>query len=389
MKKTLTSLFLLLIFGSISAQTIDDLSLGTDNTLDIITWNIEWFPKNGQTTINYVKDIIINLEPDVIAIQEISDTVQFNLMMNNLASDGYIGYYYSSYFAGLGYIYNENTVLVNDIYEIYTSYPYWSPFPRSPMVMELTFMEKDFIIMNNHFKCCGDGDFDINDDDDEENRRFVASNLLKEYIDDNFDNDNVIVLGDLNDEITDNESNNVFQNIIDDTENYLFADMDIAEGSSSNWSYPDWPSHLDHIFVTNEFFAALDDENTIVQTIKIDDYMGGFYNYENNVSDHRPVGLKLDPTSIIQPVFNNELACNFDCYPIPANNYIFINSNNSSKIEKIKIFDNIGRIISIENIQQSDKKIKINTSNFENGIYFAQIYYDTKLLTVKKIIIQH
>ena len=109
----------------------------------------------------------------------------------------------------------------------------------------------------------------------------------------------MIVLGDLNDILTDAMANNVFQMIINDNENYLFADMEIAEGSSVDWSYPTWPSHIDHILITNELFDEL--ENANIQTIKIDEYLdGGWYEYDQNISDHRPVALKLDfETSIV------------------------------------------------------------------------------------------
>ena len=43
---------------SLTAQSIEDISFGTETTLDIVTWNIERFPKNGQTTIDYVIEII-------------------------------------------------------------------------------------------------------------------------------------------------------------------------------------------------------------------------------------------------------------------------------------------------------------------------------------------
>ena len=36
------------------AQDLQDLYFGDDNSLDIATWNIEWFPKNDQVTVNYV-----------------------------------------------------------------------------------------------------------------------------------------------------------------------------------------------------------------------------------------------------------------------------------------------------------------------------------------------
>ena len=78
-------------------QDFDDLSFGTDNTLDVLTWNIEWFPKNGQTTVNYVTEIIEALDMDVLAIQELDNTTLFDQMMNNLTD--YVGYYESAWFA--------------------------------------------------------------------------------------------------------------------------------------------------------------------------------------------------------------------------------------------------------------------------------------------------
>ena len=65
-------LFFLLI-NFVSICQIEDLSFGTNDTFDIMTWNIEQFPKNGQTTVNYVSEIIQNLEMDIIAIQEVDN----------------------------------------------------------------------------------------------------------------------------------------------------------------------------------------------------------------------------------------------------------------------------------------------------------------------------
>ena len=293
---------LLFIFISISfMQDFDELYFGTDDAFDIMTWNIEWFPKNGEITVEYVTQIIDALDMDIVAIQELDDTVLFTQMLDNLIE--YEGYFESSWFAGLAYIYKTESIEINDIYEIYTTSPYWSPFPRSPMVKDMDFMGENYIIINNHCKCCGDGNLNLNDEGDEETRRFIASNLLKEYIDDNFPNTNVIVLGDLNDELTDNPINNVFQMIIDDSENYFFTDIEIAEGSSSEWSFPNWPSHLDHILITNELF----DNNSYIEVIRIDDFMdGGFSEYDQNISDHRPVALKLTSNMIILGDINND-----------------------------------------------------------------------------------
>ena len=297
---------LLFIFVSIAFfQDFDDMYFGTENELDIITWNIEWFPKNGEITIEYVTEIIEAIDVDIIAMQELDNINSFNQMMNDL--DQYEGYYESGWFAGLAYIYNTETISINEIYEIYTTSPYWSPFPRSPMVMDMDFMGENYIIINNHFKCCGDDYLDLSDDDDEETRRYTASNLLKGYVDNYFPDSNVIILGDLNDNLTDNVNNNVFQEILNDTDNYLFADFEIAQGNSSGWSYPNWPSHLDHILITNELF----DDFALIEVIRIDDFMdGGFSEYDQTISDHRPVAIKLSNNSIINGDINNDSIIN-------------------------------------------------------------------------------
>ena len=273
-------------------------NLGSQDSFDFMTWNIEWFPKNGQTTINYVAEIIEDIDIDVIAMQELDDRDLFDQMISSL--DGYAGYYDSSWFAGLAFIYNTETVQVNDIYEIYTTSPYWNAFPRSPMVMDLNFNGVNYFLINNHFKCCGDGSLDLNDDSDEEKRRYDAINLLRDYIDENLPNQNVIVLGDLNDDIAEPQINNVFQLIINDP-NYEFVDYQIALGSSSDWSFPNWPSHLDHILVSDELFEEL--AYSHVETIKLDQYIdGGWNEYDYNISDHRPVFMQLAQNMILGDV---------------------------------------------------------------------------------------
>ena len=288
MKKIIFILFI--SSRTLLSQTLNDLQFGTDSTFDIISWNIEWFPKNNNTA-GEVQEILTRLNADIYALQEIEDTTLLKQVVSNIP--GYECFFKSTYYGGLAYVYNINTIQINSKYEIFTAQPYWNSFPRSPQVIDFNFMGNNYIVINNHFKCCGDGILNLNNNNDEENRRLQAVTYLKQYIDNNFIGKRVILLGDLNDELTDNNANNVFQNFIDDDTNYLFADMLIAQGNSMNWSYPTWPSHLDHILITNELFADFQNFNSHVSVIRIDNYMGGWNNYENNVSDHRPIGLKL------------------------------------------------------------------------------------------------
>ena len=259
---------------------------GTDETLDIVSWNIENFPKID-STIELLAPIIDSLNVDIIALQEITSSNSLNELTNQLSNwEAIIGP--SHYGQRNAYLINTHTISNTNNYEILND-AVNEPFTKFPLVLEFTFSNINFIIINNHFKCCGDGDIDYGNYNDEEYRRLYAMELIKDYIDENHNTDNVIVLGDLNDELVDNE--NVFDVIIDDYENYLFTDFEIASGNSYYWSYPTYPSHIDHILITNELF---DYEDTTA-TLFIDQwYFDGFNDYNTFISDHRPIAIRLN-----------------------------------------------------------------------------------------------
>ena len=377
-------LLMLLGFQNIIAQDIDDLSFGSDESFDILTWNIEQFPKNGQTTMSYVIDIIEALDVDIIAIQEVNDINIFNQMVNELSS--YNGYLESFWFGGLAYIYKADNVEINSFYEIYTTSGFWNYFPRSPMIMDLNYMNQRFIIINNHFKCCGDGVLNISNDNDEETRRYFANNLLKDYIDNNLSNENVIVLGDLNDNLVDDSQNNVFQMILNDSNNYMFTDYDIASGSNSDWSFPSWPSHLDHILITNDLFDEFQDNEAEIQTIKIDDYLpGGWSEYDENISDHRPVALKLSNSSLSSNEYDgpNRMFIN---YPNPFSTETIFTFKPSSTSSEIEIYDINNRKIKSLKILEGQSSIKLNAQELSNGIYIAHLLSNT-VKTTRKIVV--
>lgn len=271
---------------------LDDLFFGTDSTLEVVTWNIEHFPKAGSNTLGYLEEIIPQLNVDIIALQEIQSAADFVKLDASLPN--YYGFCATSayYDINLAFLYRTDTVLQPDVYEIYTDE--YRPFPRSPLVLEFLWQGNEYVVINNHLKAAGDGIINYNDVWDEEYRRLEAVNKLKLYIDNNLPNTRVFVVGDMNDELTDDMSSNVFQNILQEPESYIFADMTIAEGSSHNWSYPTWPSHLDHIMITDELYNSWEAPDSKVATLQIDNYLdSGWYEYNSNVSDHLPVGLKL------------------------------------------------------------------------------------------------
>jgi len=386
MKKIIIFKLLIIYCFAVSSQTINIPTFGTDTTLEVMTWNIENFPKNGQTTLNYVKQVIEDIDVDVIAFQEISDTTLFKQMLIDLPDYQY--YFKSSWYGGLAYIYKSSVIQINNIYEIYTTSPYWSPFPRAPKVMELAFNGEDFILINNHLKCCGDGYLDLNNPDDEENRRYIAANLLRDYINSNFTNNKVIVMGDLNDEISESPVNNVFQQIINDAQNFQFADMEIANGNSANWSYPTWPSHIDHILITNELFAELQNINSEIKVIKVDEYLtGGWNGYDNNISDHRPVAIKIVPdlSANINDLITSENV--FSNFPNPFTISTTFNFKEVNENTNLEIYNYYGQKVNSIKLVEGQTTANLYATDYQNGIYFAKIISKGKIIAYTKIII--
>ena len=250
---------------------------GTENSLDIVTWNIENYPKNNSLTNNYLLEIIDSLNVDIFALQEIESTNEFNALASSLGDNWTAFRSENSHYGELSYLINTNEIFITEYpYTILNNDSYYFAY-REPYIVEFEFNNKEYILINIHFKCCSGF----------EERRREASILLKEYIDNYFSESNVIIVGDFNDEIIDTE--NVFEIFLDDNENYEFTDMSIAQSPSEYWSYPSFPSHIDHIIITNELF----NNHISTSTILIENALPNLSDYNNYISDHRPVGIKL------------------------------------------------------------------------------------------------
>ena len=92
----------------------NSIQFGTESTLDIITWNIEQFPKNN-LTVSYLAELIDSMNVDIIAMQEIwgdGALVSFENLKTKL--DGWDGHRKSS---GLAYLY-KTELTINSLTEI-------------------------------------------------------------------------------------------------------------------------------------------------------------------------------------------------------------------------------------------------------------------------------
>ncbi len=255
---------------------------GTSATIDIITFNVEGFPKDGYTSVTVLSSLIRTIDPDIVALQEVASEADFDRMVNLIP--GWTGIFYTinNDQWNLAYIIkdSEMELIAGSVRTLFGD-DQWA-FPRPPFEIMVKHKSSgmEMVLINLHLKCCSG--------DDNESRRRSASQKLKEYLDGQRPDDAVVMVGDYNDEITSTSAaENPFLNFIDDSEDYTFADMEIATGSPLWWSYPSWPSHIDHILVTDELAASIDTTAVIKASPCYPDY-------SEVLSDHRPVIIRIN-----------------------------------------------------------------------------------------------
>lgn len=259
---------------------------GSENTLEIVSWNIENFPKAGNQTVRDVVEIIRDLDIDLITMVEVADTVKFRALLDSLPNYG--GTYSPDVYGGGSYqktavFYRKDFIQVSQKKSLFTGDSY--SFPRPPLQVRVSAQKNnksfDFTLIVLHLKASGGSE--------NEARRRSAIQKLKNYLDMEIasatDKD-FIVTGDWNDVLTDPPASNVFSPFLQDSLDYQFLTAQIAQDPVNNATYikPPYISVIDQILVSVDVLPEYDAGST--QVIKIDN---SFSAYINEVSDHRPV----------------------------------------------------------------------------------------------------
>ncbi len=276
----------------VTADTVG-VAIGTPGTFDIVSWNIENFPKHNPETTALLKTLIPNLKVECIAIQEVANTGSLSQLVSQIPGWSYLVAGSGDGYTTVGILYNNLTVQVDSFATILTGMS--NPFPRAPLLIKMHWQGQEIVLISVHLKASGDNFIDETDNYDEEVRRRYACQLLDQYINDHFSDSMVIVAGDMNDQIQEPLTTNVFMSFINKPLEYLFTDMIIAQNPSTHlFSYPGYSSHIDHILITNELFDAFEASGRYVKTIPIENYVsGGLNNYKHIISDHRPIGARF------------------------------------------------------------------------------------------------
>jgi len=272
---------------SLNKNDWDFPNLNHDNTIEIITWNCEFFPHANDSTIIALAEAVLDLNADIIAFQELRRTGWFSKLMSYLPEYDFIVSQQAS-FMDLAIIYKNNMFeLVRQI-EPFAENDY-NFAGRPPLQADITY-NKDgqsipLSVINLHMKCCDSGLA----------RRQKAAQMLHEYLDEHYDEQsNIIVLGDWNDDTKDDPGEHCFEPFFQD-DRFYFTTREIAFDINQA-SYPKEPyvSFLDHIMISEKLLPR--ESSYDVQTILMGDFMGGYDVYEAYISDHLPVLLSFSVT---------------------------------------------------------------------------------------------
>jgi endonuclease/exonuclease/phosphatase family metal-dependent hydrolase len=300
---------------------------GAADTLDMASWNIEWFgstsngPANENQQRNNARDIIAGTDFDIWGVAEIVSTSHFNSLKSQLS--GYAGFlandplvasgssFYTTSEQKVGILYKSSVATLQSARIILTQNN--TEFAgRPPLEVKLLVTvngdTEDIVVIVLHAKAF--------DDTASWQRRRDASIALKSYLDATYPIQKVIVIGDFNDDVDTSITSgqeSPYQNFVSDTADYEFLTEPLSlAGLSSTVSYSDV---IDHHLATNDLSGTYIAGSA--EIYRVDQFISG---YGTNTSDHYPVLTRYDlsgtlpppppPSSSPDQVFINEILAN-------------------------------------------------------------------------------
>ena len=268
---------------------IDLPRFGSDITFEAISWNIQNFPRLGDQTIQDVAEIVLDLDADLFGMEEIEDTSSFRSLLAFLPE--YDGIYSDDLYSGGEYqktavIFKKEMITISNKTMLFSEDSYSFPRPPLQVYVQAFHNQKyfNFTLIVLHLKASGG--------EENEARRRSACEKLKNYLDleiINSSDQDYMVMGDWNDELSDPRVNNVFQVFLDDPLNYSFLTQSLLNDPVANATYiGSFNSIIDHVLISEDLQHEY--LNGYTQVIKVDQVFSA-YTYE--VSDHRPVAVKF------------------------------------------------------------------------------------------------
>ncbi len=319
--------------------------VGSDATLDIATWNIEWFghpsngPSNDTVQLQNVADIINGSGVDLWAMQEIARSNRFDELLASLPD------YWSGLLATdsgeqrIGYLWDTRVLGLRQWTHILQSFDYEFA-GRPPLKAEfmVTLPDTSFIasFITVHMKAFSDRT--------SYERRAEAAKRIKNHIDfTGLATQPVFFLGDYNDELlssTYNGQPSPYQPFIDDSGDYEALTLPLEEAGGYSFQSG---SFLDHIIVSNEADAMWISGSTRVLTNLVT--VNSFY---ARTSDHLPVVASFGPSTVTSTEGAADLPDEIVLstpWPNPSNGLISLEYRANDSDARIYVMDILGRIV--------------------------------------------
>ncbi len=155
----------------------------------------------------------------------------------------------------------------------------------------------------------------------------------------------------------------------------VFTEPTVIPANTGSWSIVEFET-------SPQSFSLIEGENSIAEVLTNVSEMWIIHNPEISFNGAYENGdFEIDTIGTIYLLGRDDFKTqNVNIYPIPTKDILYIESKHS-KIERLEIYDSLGRIRKIEstNLQQ------IDLSDFSNGVYFLKLISGSEIQT-KKII---
>jgi len=303
----------------------EEINVPKDKTLDVATWNIEWFgdeansppagdPNSDAIQKDAAKTVLAELNADIYAVEEISDDVLFAQMVSELPGYDYILSPAVSrpndpgVKQKVGFIYNTATVnilstkvLLESIHPLYNGgddsalvgYPSTTDrfyaSGRLPFLMtaDITIdgQTEEYNIVALHARA--------NSSADAQNRydmRKYDVEVLKDSLDVHYTNSNVILMGDYNDDVDVTVADvtttiSTYDEYVMDMTNYDIVTDALSQAGLRSFVFRE--NMIDHIAISNELNDNYIDQSALVHYEFYDS------DYASTASDHFPVSARF------------------------------------------------------------------------------------------------
>jgi endonuclease/exonuclease/phosphatase family metal-dependent hydrolase/uncharacterized protein YdeI (BOF family) len=360
-------------------------------TFEAVTWNIEWFgsPTNGpqdrDLQLRNAARVIRTIDADVYALQEISDNTYFRGLLDTLGAGwkGFVAPIVQT--QRTAYIYKTSTIDSVSAGFTFTTgdwangrWPYEFVFDAT-----INSITKRIHMVNIHGKATQDNP--LND----YNRRVADSQQLKAWSDANRPTQNLIILGDYNDDVDVSTVNNLpspYANFVNDSLNYKVVTKSLSLRRLQSQTSGEM---IDHIMISNELYAVHMDSTERVENPS---YVGS---YLSTTSDHYPVWTRFDFTRLSSTERGKTAPTAFALeqnYPNPFNPTTTISYALASPSEvKLEVFDVLGRTVAtLVNSRQAagTYSVNFNASRLSSGIYFYRLQAGAFVATKKMLLVK-